>query len=137
MKLHEVPEHFRSQYVLQPEQLETQRFGFLFPKNDCHGHAMPRGQLRIKGAYPNDIVKLKSENGEEFIVRRTEVMTKHSREIVYEWLLEEFRKSLEPAMIAKDKTEAANALRIPIVALWMKLSKAKRLGLPVPSWFNK
>jgi len=136
MKLHEVPEHFRSQYVLQPEQLEVQRFGFLFPNKDCHGRAMPRGQLRIKRVYPNDIVKLKSDDGEEFIVRRTEVMTKHGREIVHEWLIEKFRKSIEPAMVAKDKTEAANALRIPVVALWMKLGKAKRLGFPVPSWFK-
>jgi len=136
MKLHEVPEHFRSQYVLQPEQLETQRFGFLFSKNDCNGHAMPRGQLRIKGAYPNDIVKLKSESGEEFIVRRTEVMTKHSRDIVHEWLIEEFRKSIEPALGAKDQATAAMLMDIPQVAVHSKLRKAQRLGFPVPSWFK-
>lgn len=139
MKLTDVPEDFRSKYVLSPEQAKAMRVAYIVPStNDCNGHQMPQMALNVKGLYDVDVVKLKHPTtGEEFIVRRTEVMTKSGQDIIYEWETHEFRKEIDQVGHTTDMNEAAKILNLPPGgAVAAKLYKAHRLGIPTPEWFQ-
>lgn len=137
MKLTDVPESFRSQFILTHSRINESPLYISPSVEDCNGHDFPRGPLKLKGVYAGDIVKLMAGNGECFIVRMAEVLTMQGGEIVHEYLVEEFRKEMEPALSAKDLATAAMLMELPAVAVHSKLRKAQRLGFPVPSWFNK
>lgn len=138
MKLTDVPEDFRSRYILKPEQVRELGFAYIIPTNDCNGNQMPQMALKLSGLYTGDIVKLKHPNtGEEFIVRRTEVMTKSGQDIVHEFETVEFRKEIHQVMHTEDMRQAAFALGLPPGgAVAAKLNKAHRLGIITPGWFK-
>lgn len=138
MKLTDVPEDFRSQFIPTLDQIKAMKFAYIIPAtNDCAGHQLPQLVLNIKGLYDGDVVKLKHPTtGEEFIVRRSEVMTKSGQDIVHEWQLDAFRKRIDQVRHTTTMKEAANILNLPAGgAVAAKLNKAYRLGIPVPGWF--
>lgn len=139
MKLTDVPEDFRSNYVLSAEQAKAMKVAYIVPStNDCDGHQLPQLALNIKGLYDGDVVKLKHPTtGEEFIVRRTEVMTKSGQDIVQEWETQEFRKEIDQVRHTVDMHQAAHILGLPPGgAVSAKLNKAHRLGILTPGWFK-
>jgi len=141
MKLIAVPEDFRSQFTLPADGLNERvknRATVYIPDNvvDSRGIRFPIGPMRLIGAYANDIVKVRAGNGEEFILRRQQVLAVHRREIVHAWLLELFKKQMEPLVASKDLNHAAFLADLPPVAVWSKLNKARKYGIPVPAWFK-
>jgi len=136
MKLTEVPASFQQQYLLSAQGEDAKKVTkpvFINPQVcDAKGQ-FPRSPMKLVGIYAGGIVKL-MHNGEQFILRTSEVLTVHPREIVAEYLIEQFEEKLQPILSAKDAKSAAFVSGLPAVAVYSKLAKAKRHGIPVPSW---
>jgi len=138
MKLHEVPDSYQQKYLLSAQGEDAKSVTtpvFIHPDaKDTNGCGFRHGPLRLKSVYPGNIVKLKTEHGEEFILRTSEVLTVNPKEIVAEYLLEQFEEKMQPILSAKDAKSAAFVSGLPAVAVYSKLAKAKRHGIPIPSW---
>jgi len=136
MKLHEVPASYQQKYLLSAQGEDAKPVTtpvFIHPEVcDAKGQ-FPRSPMKLIGIYPRGIAKL-MHNGEQFILRTSEVLTMHPREIVAEFLLEQFEAKMQPILSAKDAKSAAFVSGLPAVAVYSKLAKAKRHGIPVPSW---
>lgn len=138
MKLHEVPTSYQNQYLLSARGEDAKPLTgpvYIHPEVcDAKGQ-FPRSPMKLVGVYPGGMAKL-AHNGEQFILRTSEVLTMKPQEIVAEWLIEKFEKEMEPILSAKDAKTAALVSGLPAVAVYSKLQKAKRHGIPVPSWFK-
>jgi len=136
MKLHEVPSTFQEKYFLSAQGEDAKQVTkpvYIHPLVcDAKGQ-FPRSPMKLVGVYPGGMAKL-VHNGEQFILRTSEVLTTHPREIVAEYMLEQFEEKLQPILSAKDAKSAAFVSGLPAVAVYSKLAKAKRHGIPVPSW---
>jgi hypothetical protein len=136
MKLHEVPASFQQQYLLsvygEGAKLLTKPV-YIHPEVCDSKGQFPRSPMKLVGIYPGGIVKL-AHNGEQFILRTSEVLTTDPRTIIAEYMLEQFEAKMQPILSAKDAKSAAFVSGLPAVAVYSKLAKAKRHGIPVPSW---
>jgi len=136
MKLHEVPSTFQEKYFLSAQGEDAKPVTkpvYIHPEVCDTKGKFPRSPMKLIGIYPGGMAKL-MHNGEQFILRTSEVMTTDPRTIIAEYMLEQFEEKMQPILSAKDAKSAAFVSGLPVVAVYSKLAKAKRYGIPVPSW---
>ena len=148
MKLAEVPKSFREKFVLPPQGLDARgkerATVFISPEVTDSRGSFPSSPMRLIGAYPGDIVKLKENNGKEFILHRWEILISSARDIIKKWQSElfekeadEFKRYIDQVRHTENMEQAAKILnRPPGGAVWAKLNKARNRGIPVPAWFK-
>lgn len=136
MKLHEVPASYQQQYLLSARGEDMRPINgpvYIHPEVCDAKGKFPRSPMKLVGIYPGGMAKL-IHNGEQFILRTSEVLTTDPRTIIAEYELEQFEAKMQPILSAKDAKSAAFVSGLPAVAVYSKLQKAKRHGIPVPSW---